>query len=252
MNVLEINRLRKTFGGLTAVDSVSFNVRAGTIKALIGPNGSGKTTIFNLISGVVKPTGGAIVFCGKDVTSHKAFRICELGIGRTFQTTQLFGDMTILDNLMLARHSKTGAEFLATAFKLPRFRREERDGIEKCCEILDFLGLGKVDLNLSASSLPYGVQRVIEIGRAMASDPKIILMDEPAAGLNPAETNMLSKLIFKIRDLGITVLLIEHDMNLVMKVASEITVLNYGRVIAEGRPKEIQTNQDVIKAYLGA
>ena len=252
MNVLEINRLRKTFGGLTAVDGVTFNVRAGSITALIGPNGSGKTTIFNLISGVLKPTSGAISFCGEGISGKKAYRICDLGVGRTFQTTQLFGDMTIIDNLMLGRHSKTRAELLATAFKLPIFRREEREGLAKIHEILEFLGLDKIDPRLPASSLSFGLQRMIEIGRAMACEPRIILMDEPAAGLNAAETNKLSQLLFKIRDLGITIFLIEHDMNLVMKVADEITVLNYGRVIAEGKPKEIQSNDEVIKAYLGA
>jgi branched-chain amino acid transport system ATP-binding protein len=252
MNVLEIHRLRKIFGGLAAVDRVTFNVPDGSIRALIGPNGSGKTTIFNLISGVLKPTSGTIVFGAKDITAARAYRICALGVGRTFQTPQLFGDMTIMDNFMLARHSKTRAELLATAFKLPIFRREENEGIAKCHEILEFLGLHKIDPRLPASSLPYGVQRMIEIGRAMASEPKVILMDEPAAGLNAAETNTLSRVLFKIRDLGMTIFLIEHDMNLVMKVADEITVLNYGKVIADGEPKEIQSNDEVIKAYLGA
>lgn len=235
-----------------AVDAVSFNVRAGGIKALIGPNGSGKTTTFNLISGVFKPTSGSIVFDGHEITNHKPYRVCDLGVGRTFQTTQLFGDMSIIDNLMLARHSKTRAELFATAFTLPLHRREEKAGLAKCYEILEFLGLGKIDAAAPATSLPFGVQRTIEIGRAIASEPKIILMDEPAAGLNAAETNSLSQLLYKIRDRGITLLLIEHDMNLVMKVAEDITVLNYGKVIAEGKPKEIQSNPEVVKAYLGA
>ena len=234
-----------------AVDAVSFNVRAGGIKALIGPNGSGKTTTFNLISGVFKPTSGSIVFDGHEITNQKPYRVCDLGVGRTFQTTQLFGDMSIMDNLMLARHSKTRAELFATAFTLPLHRREEKTGLTKCYEILEFLGLGKIDAAAPATSLPFGVQRTIEIGRAIASEPKIILMDEPAAGLNAAETNSLSQLLYKIRDRGITLLLIEHDMNLVMKVAEDITVLNYGKVIAEGKPKEIQSNTEVVKAYLG-
>ncbi len=235
-----------------AVDAVSFNVRAGSIKALIGPNGSGKTTTFNLISGVFKPTSGSIVFDGHEITNHKPYRVCDLGVGRTFQTTQLFGDMSIMDNLMLARHSKTRAELFATAFTLPLHRREEKTSLAKCYEILEFLGLGKIDAAAPATSLPFGVQRTIEIGRAIASEPKIILMDEPAAGLNAAETKSLSQLLYKIRDRGITLLLIEHDMNLVMKVAEDITVLNYGKVIAEGKPKEIQSNPEVVKAYLGA
>ena len=235
-----------------AVDAVSFNVRAGSIKALIGPNGSGKTTTFNLISGVFKPTSGSIRFDGHEITNYKPYRVCGLGVGRTFQTTQLFGDMSIIDNLMLARHSKTRAELFATAFKSPLHRQEEKTGLTKCYEILEFLGLAKIDAAAPATSLPFGVQRTIEIGRAIASEPKIILMDEPAAGLNAAETNSLSQLLYKIRDRGITILLIEHDMNLVMKVAEDITVLNYGRVIAEGKPKEIQTNPEVVKAYLGA
>jgi branched-chain amino acid transport system ATP-binding protein len=160
--------------------------------------------------------------------------------------------MSIIDNLMLARHSKTRAELVATAFKLPLHRQEEKVGLTKCYEILEFLGLGKIDAATPATSLPFGVQRTIEIGRAIASEPKLILMDEPAAGLNAAETNSLSQLLYKIRDRGITILLIEHDMNLVMKVAEDITVLNYGKVIAEGKPKEIQTNPEVVKAYLGA
>jgi len=252
MNILEIKSLRKAFGGLMAVDAVSFNVRAGGIKALIGPNGSGKTTTFNLISGVFKPTSGSIVFDGHEITNHKPYRVCDLGVGRTFQTTQLFGDMSIMDNLMLARHSKTRAELFATAFTLPLHRREEKTSLAKCYEILEFLGLGKIDAAAPATSLPFGVQRTIEIGRAIASEPKIILMDEPAAGLNAAETKSLSQLLYKIRDRGITLLLIEHDMNLVMKVAEDITVLNYGKVIAEGKPKEIQSNPEVVKAYLGA
>jgi branched-chain amino acid transport system ATP-binding protein len=252
MDILEIKSLRKAFGGLMAVDAVSFNVRSGGIKALIGPNGSGKTTTFNLISGVFKPTSGSIVFDGHEITNHKPYRVCDLGVGRTFQTTQLFGDMSIMDNLMLARHSKTRAELFATAFRLPLHRQEEKTGLAKCYEILEFLGLGKIDAAAPATSLPFGVQRTIEIGRAIASEPKIILMDEPAAGLNAAETNSLSQLLYKIRDRGITLLLIEHDMNLVMKVAEDITVLNYGKVIAEGKPKEIQSNPEVVKAYLGA
>jgi len=252
MNILEIKSLRKAFGGLMAVDAVSFNVRAGGIKALIGPNGSGKTTTFNLISGVFKPTSGSIVFDGHEITNHKPYRVCDLGVGRTFQTTQLFGDMSIMDNLMLARHSKTRAELFATAFTLPLHRREEKTSLAKCYEILEFLGLGKIDAAAPATSLPFGVQRTIEIGRAIASEPKIILMDEPAAGLNAAETKSLSQLLYKIRGRGITLLLIEHDMNLVMKVAEDITVLNYGKVIAEGKPKEIQSNPEVVKAYLGA
>lgn len=251
MNILEIRKLRKTFGGLRAVDDVDIKVRSGSIRALIGPNGSGKTTIFNLVSGVLYPTDGSIVLDGRDITGKKASRICKFGIGRTFQSTQLFGDMSIIDNLMLARHSRTRAELFATALRLPLSRHEEREGISKCKEIMDVLEIGVLDLTVPAASLPYGLQRIIEIGRAMASEPKILMVDEPAAGLNAAETNMLSRLLRKIRDLGTTIFLIEHDMNLVMNIADEITVLNYGRVIADGKPKEIQTNADVIKAYLG-
>jgi ABC-type branched-subunit amino acid transport system ATPase component len=251
MNILQIHKLRKTFGGLRAVDDVNIEVRSGSIRALIGPNGSGKTTIFNLISGVLNPTSGSIVFDGKEITRDKAYRICKLGVGRTFQTTQLFGDMTIIDNLMLARHSLTRAEFLATAFKLPLFRREEREGLAKCEAIADFLEISALDLKVPAASLPYGLQRIIEIARALASEPKVILVDEPAAGLNAAETKTLSRLLFKIRESGVTIFLIEHDMNLVMSIADEITVLNYGRVISEGKPREIQSNSEVIKAYLG-
>jgi len=252
MTILEIQSLRKIFGGLIAVDNVSFSVRPGAIKALIGPNGSGKTTLFNLVSGVLQPSGGSIKFNGADITKKRPYDVCGLGLGRTFQTTQLFGDMSVMDNLMLARHSKTKSEVLSTAFKLPLLRREEKSGFKKSHDILHFLDLADIDPQVPAASLPFGVQRIIEVGRAMAVEPKLILMDEPAAGLNTAETKKLSEILYKIRDQGITILLIEHDMSLVMKVAEEIVVLNYGRIIGEGTPKEIQNNEKVIEAYLGA
>jgi len=252
MTILKIQSLRKIFGGLIAVDNVSFSVRPGAIKALIGPNGSGKTTLFNLVSGVLQPSGGSIKFNGADITKKRPYDVCGLGLGRTFQTTQLFGDMSVMDNLMLARHSKTKSEVLSTAFKLPLLRREEKSGFKKSHDILHFLDLADIDPQVPAASLPFGVQRIIEVGRAMAVEPKLILMDEPAAGLNTAETKKLSEILYKIRDQGITILLIEHDMSLVMKVAEEIVVLNYGRIIGEGTPKEIQNNEKVIEAYLGA
>jgi branched-chain amino acid transport system ATP-binding protein len=249
--LLALNGLSKSFGGLQAVNRVSFDVTAGSIKALIGPNGSGKTTTFNLISGTLKPTAGSICFDGHEITGKKPYQICALGIGRTFQTPQLIVNATVLENILLGRHSRTKSEFLASALRLPILSREEEMGITRSMELLNFLGLAGLNPNMVASELPYGTQRLIEIARAMAVEPKIILMDEPAAGLDISETNELADILRRIASLGITILLIEHDMNLVMKVAGQITVLNYGQVIAQGTPKEIQNDEQVIKAYLG-
>jgi branched-chain amino acid transport system ATP-binding protein len=249
--LLALSELSKSFGGLLAVNRVSFGVPPGSIKALIGPNGSGKTTTFNLISGILKPSRGSILFDGLNIVGRKPYQICALGIGRTFQTPQLIADATILENIMLGRHCRTRSEFFASALRLPILGREEESGKQRSLELLEFLGLEKLDPYLAASELPYGTQRLIEIARAMAIEPKLILMDEPAAGLDLSETKRLAEILRKIAELGITILLIEHDMNLVMKVAGEIAVLNYGQVIAEGSPREVQNDEEVIKAYLG-
>jgi branched-chain amino acid transport system ATP-binding protein len=249
--LLTLNSLSKAFGGLLAVNRISFDVTAGSIKALIGPNGSGKTTTFNLISGILNPTAGSIAFDSQEITGKKPYQICALGIGRTFQTPQLIVNASVLENILLGRHSRTKGDFLATALRLPILRKEEQAGIARSMELLDFLGLGALNPNMVASELPYGTQRLIEIARAMAVEPKLILMDEPAAGLDMSETNELADILRRIAGLGITILLIEHDMNLVMKVAGEIAVLNYGQIIAQGTPKEIQNDEQVIKAYLG-
>jgi branched-chain amino acid transport system ATP-binding protein len=249
--LLTLNGLSKAFGGLLAVNKVSFDVTAGSIKALIGPNGSGKTTTFNLISGILNPTAGSIIFDGQEIKGKKPFEICALGIGRTFQTPQLIVNATVLENILLGRHCRTKAEFLASALRLPILGKEEQIGRARSMELLRFLGLGELNPHMVASELPYGTQRLIEIARAMAVEPKIILMDEPAAGLDISETNGLAGILRRIANLGITILLIEHDMNLVMKVAGQIAVLNYGHIIAQGTPKEIQNDEQVIKAYLG-
>jgi len=234
-----------------AVDRVSFGVPEGSIKALIGPNGSGKTTTFNMISGILKPLKGSIFFAGLDIVGRKPYQVCALGIGRTFQTPQLIADATVLENILLGRHSKTRAEFFVSALKLPVLGREESDGKQRAFELLEFLGMAELDPYLLASELPYGTQRLIEIARAMATEPKIMLMDEPAAGLDLSETKQLGEILRKIADSGITILLIEHDMNLVMRVAEDIVVLNHGKIIAEGSPKEVQSDEQVNTAYLG-
>jgi len=248
--ILEVNNVSKQFGGVLALKNVSFSLKKGRIKTIIGPNGAGKTTLFNVITGVFTPDYGEIFFNKISIEGLKSHQIATLGITRTFQNIELFENMTVLENVMVGRHSRTKTGFISNACKLPAAIVEEREIKRKAREYLDFVGLLPREQHLS-SSLPLGHQRYLEIARALAAEPKIILLDEPAAGLDEKETEDLIELIRKIRDHGITILLVEHDMNLTMTVSDEIVVLDYGSMIAEGTPKEIQYNKKVIEAYLG-
>lgn len=250
MEILEIRDLSRSFGGLKAVNNVSFGVKKGTIKALIGPNGAGKTTLFNLISGFLKPESGSIIFNNRQIQGLKPYQVAELGLARTFQHIRLFPKMTVLENIMIGRHIHSKAEFISGMLNLPRTWREERAIREKSIEIMDFLGISELG-DIEATSLAYGQQRVVELARAFACEPKLLLLDEPAAGLNMRETAETARLIIRIKDIGVTVLIVEHDMSLVMNISDEILVLSYGQKIADDSPLAIQKNREVICVYLG-
>ncbi len=250
MDLLVVEGLTRYFGGLCAVREVGFRVRRGAIKALIGPNGAGKTTLFNLISGTIPVHAGSVHLDGRRITGLAPFRVAELGISRTFQTARLFPQMSVLENVMVGRHARTRAGFLSGMLALPWTLREERQIRERSLELLETLGLAEEAGEL-ASNLAFGRQRLAEIARALATEPEVLLLDEPAAGLNVYETEELARLIEKIRRWGITVLLVEHDMSLVMDICDEIVVLDHGQKLAEGRPEEIQRNPEVIRVYLG-
>jgi len=248
--LLRVERIGKRFGGVQAVQDVSFEVRAGQIKSIIGPNGAGKTTLFNLLSGVIEPDTGSIVFREERIERRDCHRIACRGMSRTFQTMLPFTGMTVLENVMIGRHPRSRAGLLAVAFRTPRARREEREIREKARYWLDFIGLG-VFADRPANSLPCGQMKLMEIARALATEPKLLLLDEPAAGLNVRETEELGQLLFRIQKLGVTQILVEHDMSLVMDVSDEVLVLDYGKKVVEGPPAEIQQNPEVIRIYLG-
>jgi branched-chain amino acid transport system ATP-binding protein len=248
--ILEAVRVRKEFGGLVALSDVDFGVRRGSITAVIGPNGAGKTTLINVMTGVIAPTSGSIALKGSTISGLKSHEIAHLGIARTFQTAQIFGAMTVLENVMVGRHTKSGCGMIASALSLGRMRREENAIRDRGLYYLDMVGLGALACQ-PAASVPIGTQRLLEIGRALAAEPVVLLLDEPAAGLNTQETRALGKLIGSIRDTGITVIIVEHDMELVMDIADEILVLNFGSRLAWGTPVQIQANPDVIEVYLG-
>ena len=248
--LLEIRNVKKSFGGIRAVDGVSFEVNPGRIKAIIGPNGAGKTTLFNLISGLYPLDSGEIRFKGRRISGLKPHRIASMGIVRTFQNVRLFPEMTVLENVMVGAHRLGKSGFLASIFKLPGTVREERRIREIAMEMLEFVGLAD-QADLPAGELPLGRQRLVELARALAARPELLLLDEPAAGLNIKETEELGELIVRIRERGVTIALIDHDMSLVMDISDEVVALNEGRKIAEGTPEEIRTNPLVIKAYLG-
>lgn len=250
MSILEIRDISKRFGGLQALDNVSFTVPQGSIKALIGPNGAGKTTLFNLVSGVLEPDAGAINFNGSPIQGFKPYQVAACGIARTFQLIRLFPKMSALENIMIGRHMHSRAGFVAGMLNLPWTCREEKEIRGKSLEIMRFLNIEGM-AESEATSLAYGQQRIVELGRALACEPKLLLLDEPVAGLNMRETSEMAKLIVKIRTAGITVLLVEHDMTLVMNISDEIVVLSYGQKIAEDKPLGIQKNPEVIKVYLG-
>ncbi|MGV1097965.1 ABC transporter ATP-binding protein [Thiovibrio sp. JS02] len=250
MALLELNNLNRHFGGLHAVNNASFSVRQGMIKAVIGPNGAGKTTLFNLISGALPPSSGTIHFKEKPIHGLPPYRIARRGMARTYQNIKLYPGMTALENVMIGRHCRSRAGFLAGMFSLPSTWTEERRIREKCLELLELLEIADL-ADSEATSLAFGQQRAVEFARALAMDPDLLLLDEPAAGLNIYETAEVAKLISRINERGITVLLVEHDMSLVMDISHEIVVLSFGQKIAEDTPANIQQNKEVIQIYLG-
>ena len=249
--ILALDGVSVSFGGLQAVSDFDFALQQGELAGLIGPNGAGKTTVFNIITGQYEPVRGRIFFRGHDITGWRPDRVTNVGIARTFQNMRLFEGLTVLDNVLVARHAKLRSSMLAAALNLPSYMREERQARNKAMELLDRVGLKEL-AHTQAGSLPYGQQRRVEIARALAAAPEVLLLDEPAAGMNPEETTRLMEFICDIRDeFGLTILLIEHDMKLVMGICERIRVIDYGVSIAEGTPQEIQGNAKVISAYLG-
>lgn len=248
--MFEVTGITKIFGGVTALKDVSFTINKGEITGVIGPNGAGKTTLFNIITGIYTQTSGKVFFEGKDISGLPSEKLAPLGMVRTFQNIELFGGMTVLENVMVGLHSKSRSGMFSCACKMPWATSEERKIREAALQWLEFAGI--TDLaEVTAGNLPFGKGRLLEIARALASEPRMMLMDEPAAGLNSQETWQLSQLIKRIRDLGITIVLVEHDMELVMDICDRIVVLNLGEKLAEGTPRQIQENDAVIAAYLG-
>lgn len=249
-NLLEIKGAGKSFGGVKAVQDLSFGVQQGDIHALIGPNGAGKTTLFNLITNVFPLDTGCIEFDGVNIGKKPIFDLVSLGIARTFQNVELFTGMTVLENVMVGLHVRTRCGFLGAIARLPWVGREEDQTRDKALKLLDFVGLSQVAHKL-AGDLPFGWQRLVEIGRALASNPSLLLLDEPAAGLNARETGQLGDLLRQIKDQGKTLLLVEHDMSLTMEIADRIVVLDQGKKLSEGTPRQVQADEKVIAAYLG-
>jgi branched-chain amino acid transport system ATP-binding protein len=250
MALLEVRNVRRSFGGLVAVDEVSFQVVAGQIKAVIGPNGAGKTTLFNIISGLLKANGGEVNFKGRSLAGFKPYQIARAGISRTFQNPSLFLRMSVLENVMVGRHNRSRREFAACCLRLPGQPKEEQSIRKAALAQLEYVGLAEL-AECQAGALAFGQRRMVELARALATGPELLLLDEPASGLNTAEKENLGKLIRRIRDQGITILLVEHDMTVVMDLSDEILVLHNGTPIAEGPPAAVQNDPNVIRIYLG-
>ncbi len=251
MALLEVKGITKVFGGLKAVENVEFKVDQGEIISIIGPNGAGKTTIYNMLTGVYKVDGGAITFEGRDIHNRPPREIVKAGIARTFQNIRLFPTMRVIENVLLGEHINVKYHFWDLLFKTPKYRREEKAAHQRAIDLLASLDLAD-EIDNYAKNLPYGMQRKLEIARALATNTKLIILDEPAAGMNPQESEELMEFIRSLRERGETILLIEHDMNVVMNISDRIYVIDHGRKIAEGLPKEIAKNPEVIKAYLGS